>query len=293
MAVVAQLVRALDCGSKCRGFKSRRSPIFLKGMLLTLLQAIILGIVQGFTEFLPISSSAHLYFVEQFLHLEKTTDLLYFDLICHSGTLLALILYLRRDIFSVLHNPKAIALFAIALAPLVPAYFLLKPLIKIASNPSYLGNCLIFTALLLFCASKRKKEVQFADNSSSKYKDVLCIGFMQTMALLPGISRSGSTIAIARILGWSWSSAARFSFLLAIPAILGGQILETWKWLEVRTESAASITMMSYLAGFVASFVIGCFSVRCIFWIYRKGTVRPFAWYCLGIGIFFMWLQHG
>ena len=258
---------------------------------MTLLQALILGAVQGIAEFLPISSSAHLTIARWLMGCSEAGNFLYFDLLCHSGTLLALVIYLRKEIFAVLQSPKTISFFLLALLPLVPIYFLLKPVRIAASNPAYLGYFLICTSCILFLASKKRpaQEILFSPDCRIKYRDVLCIGMMQTMALLPGVSRSGSTIATARILGWDWKSAARFSFLLAIPAILGGQLLETWKILSHTPDTRITIASPCYIAGFLVSFIVGTLSVRFIFWIYEKGNVRPFAWYCLAIGILTAW----
>jgi len=256
----------------------------------TLFQSILLGIVQGITEFFPVSSSAHLRLAKWLLGVPDGERLLYFDLFMHSGTLLALVLFLRKEIVAVLSNPRAIALFFLALFPLVPAYFLLKPLRIAASDPAYLGYFLMATAGLLFLASKR---TAVKDANSPKVKDALCIGLMQSMALLPGISRSGSTIAAARFLGWDWVAAARFSFLLSIPAVLGGQFLESLKLLRGATESAGSVPTACYAAGFLASFTAGLIGVRFVFRIYERGSVRPFAWYCLSAGLFALWALHG
>ncbi|HSX38860.1 MAG TPA: undecaprenyl-diphosphate phosphatase [Chlamydiales bacterium] len=258
---------------------------------MTLFQSIILGVVQGLTEFFPVSSSAHLYLVKRLLGIPDGEHLLFFDLLCHSGTILALILFLKKEITQSLRNLKTVSLFALALIPLVPVYFLLKPLRVAASDPAYVGYFLIFTSSLLFLASKNRK---FASSSDPvKVKDVLCIGMMQTMALIPGISRSGSTIATARLLGWDWLSAARFSFLLAIPAILGGCALESIKLLKETPSSPLLISFGCYAAGFATSFLIGIMSVRFMFRIYEKGVVRPFAWYCLCIGLVSLWALHG
>ncbi len=305
MAIVAQLVRALDCGSKCRGFEPRRSPIFIRECLLNWIQAIILGLVQGLTEFLPVSSSAHLKIAKKFLSVSDGEHLLFFDLVCHAGTLLALIIYLRRDIWAVLKSLRQIALFSLAIAPLVPAYFLLKPLRVAASDPAYLGYCLILTSGLLFMAARRKvllagaaadadaSLTEAAANPYKKYLDVLCIGLAQACALIPGISRSGATIAAARFRGWKWMEAAKFSFLLAVPTILGGQLLETAKLAQElsqelnrsHSDAAAGVSLGCYGAGFLAAFGLGLLSVRLVFWVYEKGKVRPFAWYCLGVGL--------
>ena len=162
----------------------------------------------------------------------------------------------------------------------VAAYFLLNPIRLAASDPAYLGYFLLFTSLLLFAASSKNA----SQMPLGKWKSVLCIGVMQTMALIPGISRSGSTISAARFCGWQWREAAEFSFLLSIPAILGGQVLESLKLLGGPAE-AASIGWPCYLGGFASSFLVGLITVRFVFWIYEKEKVRPFAWYCLGAAL--------
>lgn len=272
---------------------------------LNYIQALILGIVQGITEFFPVSSSAHLRIFKKFLSIPDGEHLLYFDLLCHAGTLCALILYLRREIWQVLKDFRQMALFFLALLPLVPAYFLLKPLRIALSDPSYTGFFLIITAILLFQASKTSKPSPalpmgesrthpfeaIANQRRQKWKDVLWIGLAQSVALIPGISRSGSTIAMASLLGWKLAEGAKFSFLLAVPTILGGEFLETMKLLK--NPSQTWVSMPCYAIGFFASFVVGLFSVRTVFWIYGKGHIRPFAWYCLGIGLLTMALFYG
>lgn len=290
---------------------------------LNLLQALILGIVQGITEFFPISSSAHLRLTRSLLSIPETPGSTYFDLTCHSGTLLALIFFLRKEILSTLYNWEAIKCFSLALFPLLPAYFLLKPLRLAASDPMYLGYCLIGTSFLLFLAVRARAsqifypeqeavflntvrsedgksegeptrpKTNFSITSGIKYKDVLCIGIMQTIALIPGISRSGATIAAARFLGWDFVSAARFSFLLAIPAILGGQALETFRLFSKEGAALELLPVSHYAVGFLTSFFFGSIGVRAVFYIYEKNIIRPFAWYCLAIGLITAWAFHG
>lgn len=256
---------------------------------MTYLQALILGIVQGMTEFLPISSSAHLRIFKKILGMQDGEHLLYFDLLCHAGTLLALVIFLRKDIFDVLKNTRKIFFFFIALIPLIPAYFLLKPVRIALSDPSYLGFFLLITSGLLFLASRR-----FPPNEKGqKWTNMLWIGFAQTLALIPGISRSGSTIATARFCGWSLKEGAKFSFLLAIPTILGGEVLETAKLMKGTSDAIGIVSLTSYAIGFAASFGVGLFSVRAVFWIYEREIIRPFAWYCLGIGLITLAMFHG
>lgn len=258
---------------------------------MTLIQAILLGLVQGLTEFFPVSSSAHLKIAKWLLGLVDGEHFLFFDLVCHSGTLLALLFTLRKEIWAVLANIRQMTLFTIALLPLVPAYLLLKPLRVAMSDPAYLSYCLMATAALLFIASRKREAPPI--EVAPKWKHVLCIGLMQTMALIPGISRSGSTIAAGRFCGWEWLNAARFSFLLAIPTIIGGQILETAKLMRGHSEAIGAVSTSCYAAGFIAAFGLGLGAVRCVFWVYEKGKVRPFAWYCLGLSFFAWAIFHG
>jgi undecaprenyl-diphosphatase len=251
---------------------------------MSLIQALILGIVQGITEFFPVSSSAHLRLFKKIMDIPDGEHLLYFDLLCHAGTLLALLIYLRKDVFKILASFRQIGIFFIALIPLVPAYFLLKPVRIFFSEPRFLGFFLLVTSFLLFSASfpfKHKKPKLF---------HAFFIGIAQSLALIPGISRSGSTIAVARFCGWTLKEGAKFSFLLAIPTILGGEFLETMKLFNGSGES--SVPWICYLTGFLASFGCGLFSCRIVFWIYEQGLIRPFAWYCLIVGIITIpWLR--
>jgi undecaprenyl-diphosphatase len=257
---------------------------------MTLIQAILLGLIQGLTEFFPISSSAHLRLAKWLMGMADGEHFLFFDLVCHSGTLLALVWILRKEIWEVLTSIQKMTLFTVALLPLVPAYFLLKPLRVAASDPSYLGFCLIATAAILFAASRKRGG---NDENGPKWKHVLCIGVMQTMALIPGISRSGSTIAAGRFCGWQWKESAKFSFLLAVPTIVGGQILETVQLMRGHSEAMGAVSMACYVGGFTAALGLGSVAARFVFWVYEKGVVRPFAWYCLILGLFAWAFFHG
>lgn len=268
-----------------------------RGSFVTWLQALLLGIVQGMTEFFPVSSSAHLRITKKFLGLADGEHLLYFDLMCHAGTLLALIFFMRREIKSVFSSWRQMSLFSLALTPLIPAYFFLKPVRIALSNPSFLGFFLMLTGGLLFWAARKKAlvvangPIQGAHEIGAK--EALAIGAMQALALIPGISRSGSTIAAGRLLGSSWLESARFSFLLAVPTILGGEFLETIKWFRHQSDSVGSLSWEIYAIGFAASFGVGLLGVRFVFWVYERGKITPIAWYCLAIGCLSLVLWHG
>ncbi|MFS8563546.1 MAG: undecaprenyl-diphosphate phosphatase [Rhabdochlamydiaceae bacterium] len=214
------------------------------------LEAFLLGLVQGFTEFFPISSSAHLKFVKMLLGLEANNDSASFDLSCHLGTLITLIYFLRKDIMTLFaHDRKKLFTMFLSLTPLIPFYFLLKPVRDMASAPSLLGLFLIVTAGILFVGNKfQLKKIKEPISKT----DFFLIGTMQAIALIPGISRSGSTIATARALGWSARDAVRFSFLLSIPAILGGTFLEIFK--IFREPITSSLPFSVYFIGFSTSF---------------------------------------
>ncbi len=241
------------------------------------LHALILGLVQGCTEFFPISSSAHLKMLKAWLEIPSGEESVFFDLSCHVGTLLALVLYFRkdlRDLFFV--HPKKLILYAAALFPLIPAYFLLKPIRLWASQPHLLGACLLITALLLFFAQKMKK----GSVQNPTWKDALWIGAMQSVALVPGISRSASTIAGGVQRGLSVSEAVRFSFLLSIPAVAGGAFLEL-----IKLKNPAHLDISSCSIGLLVSALVGLGVVRVAIPLLQKGIFRPFAWYCLIVAI--------
>lgn len=248
------------------------------------IQAIILGIIQGVTEFFPISSSTHLKVARSLMNMPDGNHWLYFDLACHVGTWLAMVIFLRKEIVKTLQDSRKIALFAIALLPLIPAYFLLRPLRASLADQSYVGYSLLATSALLFLATLPKIKA-----NTHKWPNVLFVGMMQAGALIPGISRSGATMAGARFCGWSWLDAATWSFLLAIPTTLGGEVLESYKlW-----QDSSDLTILPCLIGLVTSFIVGLMTIRLAFWFYERGIIKPFAWYCLGFGLFLILVLHG
>ena len=259
---------------------------------MSLLEALLLGIIQGITEFFPISSSAHLKIFKKLLSIPESAGSLFFDLSCHAGTVLTLIFFFRNQIWNILKSPKTIGLFSLSLSPLIPGYFLLKPLREALSDPQYLGYFLFVTAFILFACAKCK-DGSCAIIERKKIQHVLWIGIAQTMALIPGISRSGSTIAMARFCGWKLPVAAEFSFLLAIPTVVGGELLEIFKIMKEPKAGNLEISIDCLLIGFISSFLVGLFTCRAIFWIYNKEIIRPFAWYCLAAGCVALAIFHG
>ena len=209
------------------------SPVgrpFLKVPILTLLDAIILGIVQGLTEFLPVSSSGHLKLVQYFLGLQNLDRYIIFDLVCHLGTLLAILIVFFRSIKQLVSTNKTLFWqVVLGTLPLFPLVLMMKPIKAAYASPSYLGFFFLMTAAILFLGCRFGKIVSTAEREKHSWRDALLVGMWQAIAILPGVSRSGSTISGARLLGWNANDAVTFSFLLAIPAICGGTILECFK----------------------------------------------------------------
>ncbi|NGX60008.1 MAG: Undecaprenyl-diphosphatase [Chlamydiae bacterium] len=238
--------------------------------------ALLLGLMQGLTEFFPISSSAHLKLTKMLFGVHEVPVI--FDLSCHLGTLIALLWFFKRDITHLLTRDRSkLIYFLIALLPLVPIYFFAAPLREMASKPELLGLFLMVTGGILFIGQK----IQIK-KKGGLFRDVLVIGTMQSAALFPGISRSASTISAAKVLGWNAKEAVRFSFLLAIPTILGGNFIEMAKlW---KNGEMVQILSLNCLLGFFSALIIGMMMIRfAINWL-EKGKLKVFAWYCLTIG---------
>lgn len=250
---------------------------------MSLIEAFIFGLLQGLTEFLPISSSAHVKLAKLFFQVESSESQVIFDLVCHLGTLFALLIYLRQEILQILRfERQKLRLLFLAMLPLIPCYFLLKPLRDFASEPRFLGICLMGTAFILFLGQKWKIRKEDATGKGSA-RDALWIGAMQSAALIPGISRSASTISCAKILGWGPREAVRFSFLLSIPTIIGGNGLELLK-IYLSQEHPAPVSLPACFMGLCASFIFGFLIIRFALSFLEKGNLKPFAWYCLCFG---------
>lgn len=248
---------------------------------MSLIEAFIFGLLQGLTEFLPISSSAHVKLAKLFFHVESSESQVIFDLVCHLGTLAALLIFLRQEIVRILREDRRkLLLLFFALIPLIPCYALLKPLRDFASQPQFLGVCLMGTALILFLGQRWKMEKK----PTRQVRDVLWIGVMQSAALIPGISRSASTISAARVLGWDASEAVRFSFLLSIPTIIGGNCLELLK-IVASHEAPPPVSVPACAVGLLASFGFGFLVVRFALSYLERGNLKPFAWYCFALGL--------
>jgi len=260
---------------------------------MNLLHSAILGTLQGFTEILPISSSAHLILIPWFLHWPESG--LTFDVALHLGTLIALCLYFRRDIIDMtgnffnaisersLANTKQRLPFYI-LAGTVPAAIAGKTLEGpvedfFRGNPAQIALLLIIFGLILALADSigTKKE----DMETITLKSALLIGLAQCLALMPGVSRSGITITAALLIGFNREASARFSFLLSLPIVAGAVILQLGHLIKAGIPPGETAPM---LVGIATSAFFGYLSIAFLFRLVQKSTLYPFVWYRLIAG---------
>lgn len=256
---------------------------------MTYLQAIIYGIVQGLTEFLPVSSSGHLALSQELFSDEPVP--IEFDLLLHLATLLAVLIFYRKKLWNLTtavfdksrtEDRKLIFLLFIATLPIVAAGFTLKdPLEQVKNYPIAVCGLLCVTGLILFIPGWLQKRAKAATEQGHTLRSAIIMGLGQACALLPGISRSGSTIAAGMIAGVKPSKAADFSFLLAIPAICGALVLKRDDIGKVFETPALG----AYLAGMIAAFVTGLFAIYAVLTLIRKGKFVYFGFYCLAVGI--------
>lgn len=243
---------------------------------MTIFQSIVLGIVQGLTEFIPISSSGHLVIIRALLNWPEPSIL--FDVVLHGGTLLALLIYFRRDLIKYFRPEKRkfllILLFS-AVPAAIAAPFLKNFIDQNLQNLQLVTIFLLVTALALIISDrlKTKKERPAGDMT---IKDSLLIGLAQALALIPGISRSGITIAAGRTRSMNRSQAARFSFLMAIPITLGIEIVSLY---ELFAENQINGQISSLVVGFIFSGVVGFLCIKFLLQYLRRHSLTVFSVY--------------
>ncbi len=261
-----------------------------------IIQSIILGIVQGLTEFLPVSSSGHLVLVQKIFGI-KAPPLL-FETLLHIGTLAAVLVVLRQDIFALLKKPiqPLTGFIILGTLPAVAAALLFDDLIENAySTGQFLGFCFLVTSALLVASELLSKRAGSDETGGLKtaekmtWLDAVLIGVMQAVAIVPGISRSGATISGALFRKLDRDFAARFSFLLSIPAILGALVLHVKDLFmppaQAVEEAAVNISAAAIIAGTVTAAIVGFFAVKLMLKIIREKSLYGFAVYTGVLGI--------
>lgn len=252
-------------------------------------EAVILGIIQGLTEFFPVSSSAHLELGQIFLGLKDLHHYVLFNLICHLGTVLAIFVVFFEQICNLFKTDRTrIYQIILGTLPLFPLVLVLKPIKTMFDQPQYLGFFFLVTASLLYAGIRFGSQATPEVRDRNRWRDALIIGMFQAAAILPGVSRSGSTISGGRLLGWNQLEAITFSFLLAIPAIFGGITLEIIQLMigsKTTPPGMPSMSWIQYGAGFITAFGVGYLTLLYLMKLAAKGKFIYFVWYCLLLGI--------
>lgn len=263
---------------------------------MTVLQAILLGLLQGATEFLPVSSSGHLFLAQRLLGLHEPE--LAFDLLLHVGTLSAVVFFLRAEIAAILSSlfrrdrwlaapewgRRDVWLAILASIPTAIIGFAFHHTVETALSYWGIGaRYLVLTALLLLSTHLRLRHR--ADPDRIDAWEAVAIGIVQGAAVFPGLSRSGSTIAIALLLGIAPLRAAKFSFLLSVPAILGGTLVTLGKGVSRLPGAGPSA------AGFLVALVVGYLSLRLVERLVVRGRFYRFAPYTLALAALCFFLQ--
>ena len=259
-------------------------------------KAVLLGVIQGLTEFLPVSSSAHIILSQHILHSVPQGSLT-FDVYAHFGSLLSVILVFRRDILaitkslvqSIVHanireayrtdeNARMGWALVVATIPAAAAGYWYHDLVKgVFMDPKFVAMNLVVSGLLLFLTKLARPDEQKRVGMGSS----ILVGIAQAVSIFPGISRSGATISTALYAKLNPELAARFSFLLAIPVILGAVGLETRDVIQ----HGIDIGAWPIVAGVSAAAVTGYIAIRLLFDVLRHGWLSWFAVYCLAVGI--------
>jgi undecaprenyl-diphosphatase len=249
----------------------------------------ILGTIQGLTEWLPISSTGHLKVAEHFLHFLGTQNSLLFEFMLHIGTLLVVLFFFREDIkkiFAALvrfdfktEHGKLLSLIIVGTIPAVVVGVLLKePVEQTFQNLLPIAVAFVVFGLVLYLSKIGKEEKDGID-----YLTAVIVGVAEGLAIIPGVSRSGATIAIALLLGIKREKAFKFSFLLSIPAIIGAIGYTAYK--DYGTLVTAGLGWTEILVGVVAAMIVGYLTIKLLWKILAKKKFHFFALYCWLFGV--------
>lgn len=248
---------------------------------MTILEAFILGIVQGLTEFLPVSSSGHLVLAQKLFGIEG--GVVFFNVAVHLATLFAVCIALWEEVLKLIKKPfcKMTGLLVIATVPAVLVGLLLNDVFdSITASGVTVGLGLLVTGAVLLATIKLKPGKRNLDDL--KWYDALIAGIAQAIAIVPGISRSGMTIVANLSLKMKKELAVKFAFLMSIPVILGGFILETYQMIS---DGSASVEWIPIVIGMIAAGISGYFAIKLFIKTVMKGNLKWFAFYAFAIGL--------
>lgn len=268
-----------------------------------IIQSILMGIIQGLSEFLPISSSAHLVFTSNFYKVFKGVEIIqhsnqeiFLDIMLHLGTLVAVLIYYRKEILEIVkalinglktkdYSSKdfklGIYIFLGTLITTLIAYPLDGIAEKLVFKPELVGIILILTGIILLISENISKK--FKDKKELTLKKSVLIAIAQGLAALPGFSRSGLTISVGLLSGMDRSEAARYSFLLSIPIILGASMV--YPLVKIDLVEAMTYNWLAILVGTIISGVVGYLCIKYFIKFVGKFSLAVFGYYCLVIGL--------
>lgn len=272
---------------------------------MTYFMSVLMGIIQGVAEFLPISSSGHLALFQAFFGMENVEDThMFFTVLLHFGTLISVCIVYWRDILEMLrefilgvvalfsknggrHAPpparRLVMLIVVATLPLFVMVFLKDAVNMLFQSSMMVSFALIVTGFVLFFSDRLARGRKTAKTAT--VLDALLVGLGQALAVIPGLSRSGTTISIGMMRGFDRSFAVRFSFLMSLPAVLGANILELKDALADPNFSTVVVPLLPvYIVGVLVAAVVGYFAIRLVKTLADRGKFGRFAYYCWGVG---------
>ncbi|MBQ8974147.1 MAG: undecaprenyl-diphosphate phosphatase [Oscillospiraceae bacterium] len=268
---------------------------------MSILAAILLAIVQGITEFLPVSSSGHLSILQNIFKLSGTEGHLFFDVLLHFGTLVSICYVYRSDLKGMIRgcvdfargdrenpadgqrmmpNVRMVVMIIISTLPLFVALPFKNKIESLYYNTAFIGFALLVTGGILYIAER------FIKNGNKNAKtmtiaDAVIIGFAQAFALFPGLSRSGTSISVARAFGVEKNFAVRYSLLMSIPAVLGSTILSL---LSAFKDGIVWSSVPAYLIGMVIAAAVGIVAINVMSNLMKRGKFKVFSYYCWAVG---------
>lgn len=241
-------------------------------------ETIVLGILQGLTEFIPVSSSAHLIIIPWFFKWEGIVNTLSFDIALHFGTLLALLLYFRKDWIEIFVNirQKDSMIWKLVIGTIPAGFFglLFHDFIANNRNPILIAFTLSFVSVLMIMSERKYKEVHHTGLEGITFKNAFFIGVAQAFALIPGVSRSGITIVAGLTKGLKRADAAKFSFLIGTPAVAGASLLEVKNLI-----SAETIEINIFITGIAVAAVTGYIAIKYLLIFLERHSLKSFAYY--------------
>ena len=254
-------------------------------MFQNFIEILILSTIQGISEFLPISSSAHLILVSNFYNFRSSSLLI--DVGLHFGSLLAIVFYFRRELFDLKNNRKLLILMVVGSLPLIIfGYFIyITETIYLLRNVKIIAWTTLFFGIILYLADQRKIDKNISSNLN--IKSILIIGFFQILALIPGVSRAGITMTAARFLNFNRLDSGKISFLLSIPALTGASFLS----LKNITTQSIEINYLIIIAMFL-SFLFSYITIRFFLFYINKFSLSVFVIYRVIIGLVLIFIIY-